>query len=250
MAGITRRFVIDAENIYFVSGHALLRESVFDFISHESNRIEDLLETGNNVGWRDEDTVLMVTEDCEIFRVDEQRYVEMLKDSETMVLCENDGGTLTIRYNPLKYPNEYLKADTMYKKLYPMKIGRCFVTSMIVGDGATILSGNVASVYTVHDGVVLKWNKRYGLNIHGAMWGEVVKNSDEHTGYLDDTDHVLLISNNVIKRASASKVKEMIVDSGTVVKEIACGINSYTVISYDTSKYTDEYLEATTDYKN
>lgn len=253
MATIVRKFITDPDGIYFCSGGTLLRETVFDFISYKANRIASLTSTKNNVGWVGKNTVIMVTENDELLRIDCAVYAKMLRDSETEILSFDSvygsGDVLTIRYNSLKFTDHDFKADDSYKAVYPMKIGECFVTQLPEVEGSVIITSNINFIYSVHDRVVSKFERRHGLAVYGPMCDKFLENSDEHTGYLKGLDGSLIISDDMIKRADRVKIMEMLADQSTVCEHFDHDERSYMVMSYDSNKYTDEYLGATTEYK-
>lgn len=96
-------------------------------------------------------------------------------------------------------------------------------------------------VYTIKDGVISYEPKQEGKESEYA-W------TDRNTGFLDkDSDDVLMMYDNVIKRISSDDFEKINSISESV--EVSCPFDGITAITYNINKFPDNLLHVDNDYK-
>ena len=257
MAEVTRRFITGDDSLYFVSNGVIVSDKISHYVDNNSNWMDDIILTGDNVGWNSKDTALMVTSDDKIYRVDYKLYLEMLDDKSSVPTDILPYGSLKVKYNNKKYSDEFLRADCDYKKRGPVKFGKYFINfdedgksvpSRCNAKTAIIAFGGQA-VFTVTDGEVDAMSFSIYADRHGDNWMDLISNSDESIGYIDGSMNMLLIADDAVKRIDFDKGVSLIIDVNTVFERVDINGHQCIQATYDCEKFTDEYLEVSTRYK-
>lgn len=256
MGEVKRKFILDRSKVYFVSGGVVLSEDITEVMKNYRNGVSDLIRTGDNVGWASKDTYLMVTEDNKIYRIDSDLYIQMLKDTDVIKLTGLERHVITLQYEYERYPDEFLKASLSYKLEPPIQCGDQFLARIYdVPDRGSIrrrgISFDKNMIYSIVAGDLLITHVKEYMKIHGERWRDVLEKTDDSVGYILSSRTALLISRDKMQRIDYDRARELINDpsTGTVTADTAVS-DLYEEVYYNFSKFSDEYLGATTDYKD
>lgn len=252
MEYVTRRFITDFDRIYTVNKGVIISQSISAFMSGNPDWFDELIYTGNNVGWNVPDCVLMVTDNDEIYRVSREMFLKVLNDTYTESAPINGGKYIKMRYDRI-YSDEYLKANLLYKTSETVICGQYIRTHISLSNEGTahdsLISFQKDTVFMVTDHELNSMPVDYYAAMYGSSWKEELHWSESNVGYIAYSDTVLLIDEWNIRNISFSKAIELMNDSYTIITQSNSGANSFFRVNYDKKTFTDKYLETIPDYK-
>lgn len=252
MRKITRRFVMSPNMVFLVSNGVIFSQTITDFISGNSKWLDELLRSGDNVGWSTTDTLLMITDDDKIYRVSLEMYVRMVKDESTSVIPVCNERYDMVTYDCIKYSDEFLQVNKDYKNGDTVRVGQCVVTKLNLRND-TIHSRN-RIIAMESDTVYIIQGKRlsivpmsYYVGVYGNDWRNRLKRSDDNIGFILDDKMALMIAEGYMDALTRQKALQLISDETTESKSFIG--NACVNVVYNTDKFLDSYLGLTTAYK-
>lgn len=245
---VTRKFVSDIHSIVSVSNGVILRQNIYDFVANNKAWLEKINQTGDNVGWCTTSTMLMVTEDDKVLRIDKCMYDHLRNDSDTTVISEDSIST-ELKYSSSRYSDEYLRIDTEYKNQLTGKYGDMLVVVMNLGDNERVIVSDRSRVFIVRDGVLFTIGLNYSEWLYGSNYMHYLKSTGDNVGYCPSKGDYLLISNDKIQLINKYKARDILGDRSTKRREITDQCGAIYAYTYDRQWYPDGYIGATTDYK-
>lgn len=248
---ITRRFVIDVRNVYFINNGFITKRDILKIISGSNNVYSRLMNTGENVGWCTNNKWLMLTDDDKIFRVGSDIIINLMQ-YPTTTMNSDGSGVLSIRYDADIYTDEVLKVNGDYKNKRESSTFSFGVVPKAAFENTMgcVFIQDAYSIYDVQEGCIFKTPILDYIANNGDSWREKLINSDQHTGFiLDDKDVFLRVTENAIERISMSKWDPIIRHDKTVVSMKSTPTSDYLIVSYSTTAFPDLDLQPNTDYK-
>lgn len=249
MREVVRKFVRDDDKVFFVSNGIVLQESIPSIMSECNDWMDSLTKTDYNVGWSTPDTMLLIDENDHIYRISYDRYKTVLSSKCTSIIGAVRDGCTVIRYDEDTFTYDYLEADNTYKDKLPIQFGRSSMLRLNDlcdnwSEGTRAITINRNAVYDVKSGILKVVHADYYEEKYGSDWVEYINDLVGNVGYIGDRAGALMISADKVDYVESKKILELMHATDTVInKTVICG-NAYSVLTYDCSRFTDDWLYA------
>lgn len=249
MSEVVRRFVTDIKSLYVVSNGVIYRQKMIDFMCRNRNWADELLSSRNNVGWCDEDTVLMITDSDRICRVSRRDFENMVNAGNVEDISGSHGKYRTVRYDKSIYTNERLQVDYSYKENNYVSVGTCYVTKFklrYVPSGVNrLISLNKSVVFELRSGYLTLTPVSLFIDMYGHCWQDVLYGEDHRIG-LADADNGVMICNDRIIPVNRKRADDLIKRADYNARVFDIGGCELIDVVYSTSIFPDDVISKST----